>query len=98
MWPKNILIGPAHSQLRSDQKLTERDNIAYLVHSRVAKQRASEQVQVLRGCTGSRPDDPGDLQRRRHRVACCYEGLPRLAVADTRTRGHHPADAARDSP
>ena len=49
MRPKNIGIGPAHSQLRGDQKLTVRDNIAYLVHSRVAKQRASEQVQALRG-------------------------------------------------
>jgi hypothetical protein len=33
MRPKNIGIGLAHSQLRGDQKLTERDNIAYQVHS-----------------------------------------------------------------
>jgi hypothetical protein len=83
MRPKNIGIGLAHSQLRGDQKLTERDNIAYLVHSRVTKQRASEQVQALRGCTGSRPDDPGDLQRRRQ-----PRGLLLRGTAEARSRGH----------
>src|SRR4029077_18265830 len=36
-------LGLTHRQLRRDEKLTEGDIIAYLVHSRVTEQRASEQ-------------------------------------------------------
>jgi hypothetical protein len=38
MRPENIGMGLAQSQPRGGQKLTERDNIAYLEHSRVTKQ------------------------------------------------------------
>ena len=37
----------AHSRLRADQELTEQGIVAYLAHSRVTEQRASEQMQAL---------------------------------------------------
>src|SRR6266700_3868314 len=43
---ERIGLGLTHSQLRRDEKLTERDIIAYLVHSRVTEQRASEQMRA----------------------------------------------------
>ncbi|WP_097869887.1 hypothetical protein [Streptomyces sp. rh34] len=41
-------IGLAHSRLRGEERLTERDIITYLAHSRVTEQRASEQMRLLR--------------------------------------------------
>jgi hypothetical protein len=41
-------IGLAHARLRGGEKLTERDIVTYLAHSRVTEQRASEQMQALR--------------------------------------------------
>src|SRR5215831_17655142 len=49
-------VGLAHGKLGRDEKLSERDIIAYLSHSRVTEQRASEQMQLLRKCTGRHPD------------------------------------------
>src|SRR6201982_1030711 len=40
---ENVGFGLAHGQLRRDEKLTERDIVMYLAHSRVTEQRASEQ-------------------------------------------------------
>ena len=40
-------IGLADGRLRRDQPLTAQDIVAYLVHSRVTEQRASEQMQTL---------------------------------------------------
>ena len=45
---ENAGFGLAHSQLRRDEKLTERDIVRYLAHSRVTEQRASEQMRSLR--------------------------------------------------
>jgi len=44
-------FGLAHSLLERDDKLTERDIVTYLAHSRVTEQRASEQMQLLRKYT-----------------------------------------------
>jgi hypothetical protein len=41
-------IGLAHARLRGGEKLTDRDIVTYLAHSRVTEQRASEQMQALR--------------------------------------------------
>jgi hypothetical protein len=58
--------GLAHSRLRREEKLAEHDIIAYLAHSRVTEQRASEQMRALRKYVGSRPGnrprDHDDLQ------------------------------------
>src|ERR1700755_2625755 len=37
-------VGLAHSKLGQDEQLSERDIVAYLAHSRVTEQRASEQM------------------------------------------------------
>jgi rubrerythrin len=78
-------IGLAHSLLRSDGKLTERDIVSYLAHSRVTEQRASEQMRTLRKLAAERPDiiravrmisDDED-----NHLAYCHEELLRLAKA-----------------
>src|SRR6266576_2421419 len=53
---ERIGLGLTHSQLRREEQLTERDIIAYLVHSRVTEQRASEQMRALSKYAGSRQD------------------------------------------
>ena len=82
---ENIGIGLAHSRLRGDQKLTEGDIIAYLAHSRVTEQRASEQMRGLRKAVGSRPD-VGRAVRiicndEDNHLAYCHEELLSLAAA-----------------
>ncbi|MEI7029572.1 ferritin-like domain-containing protein [Streptomyces pratensis] len=78
-------IGLAHSRLRGETRLTERDVITYLAHSRVTEQRASEQMRLLcRHFAGHRDigravrmishDEDGHL-------AYCHEELLRLARA-----------------
>ncbi|NEE35227.1 ferritin-like domain-containing protein, partial [Streptomyces sp. SID7982] len=49
-------IGLAHSRLRGEERLTERDIITYLAHSRITEQRASEQMQLLRRYFADHPD------------------------------------------
>jgi hypothetical protein len=49
-------IGLAHSLLRGEGKLTERDIVSYLAHSRVTEQRASEQMRALRKYAANRGD------------------------------------------
>src|SRR6185437_5492506 len=49
-------IGLAHSKLRADRQLTEADIIAYLAHSRVTEQRASEQMRLLHRCSTDNAD------------------------------------------
>jgi hypothetical protein len=81
-------IGLAHSKLRANRPLTEADIIAYLAHSRVTEQRASEQMQSL--CRYS----SGDADVRRavtmisadedNHLAYCHEELLRLAAAGHR--------------
>jgi rubrerythrin len=78
-------LGLAHSQLRRDQKLTERDIIMYLVHSRVTEQRASEQMRALRKYAGSRQDVGRAIRMiskdEDNHLAYCQEELLRLAAA-----------------
>jgi hypothetical protein len=78
-------IGLAHSLLRGDGKLTERDIVSYLAHSRVTEQRASEQMRALRKYAGNR----GDIGRavrmisddEDNHLAYCHEELLSLAKA-----------------
>ncbi len=49
-------IGLAHARLRRDEPLTEHDVIAYLAHSRVTEQRASEQMRLLKHVFGDHPE------------------------------------------
>jgi rubrerythrin len=78
-------LGLAHSQLRRDEQLTERDIIAYLVHSRVTEQRAAEQMRALRKYAGSRPDISRAITMisndEDNHLAYCHEELLRLAAA-----------------
>src|SRR3984957_3813671 len=80
-------IGLAHSKLRADRPLTEADIIAYLAHSRVTEQRASEQMRSL--CRHSTDADvsravtviPADED---NPLAYCHEELLRLVAAGHR--------------
>ena len=80
-------IGLAHSKLRADRPLTEADVIAYLTHSRVTEQRASEQMRSLR-----RNSADADVSRavavisadEDNHLAYCHEELLRLAAAGHR--------------
>jgi rubrerythrin len=78
-------IGLAHSRLRADQELTEEDIVAYLAHSRVTEQRASEQMQALCKYAGDRPDIGRAVRQisndEDNHLAYCHEELLRLAAA-----------------
>lgn len=82
---ERIGLGLTHSQLRRDEKLTERDIIAYLAHSRVTEQRASEQMRALRKYAGSRQDIGRAIKMisndEDNHLAYCHEELLRLASA-----------------
>jgi hypothetical protein len=76
-------IGLAHNRLRADQELTEQDIVAYLAHSRVTEQRASEQMQALCKYAGDRPDIGRAVRMisndEDNHLAYCHEELLRLA-------------------
>ncbi|EGE45472.1 ferritin-like domain-containing protein [Streptomyces griseus] len=78
-------IGLAHSRLRGEQRLTERDIITYLAHSRVTEQRASEQMRLLRRYFADHPDIGRAVKMISHdednHLAYCHEELLRLARA-----------------
>jgi hypothetical protein len=82
---ERIGLGLPHSQLRRAEKLTERDIIAYLAHSRVTEQRASEQMRALRKYAGSRQDIGRAIKMisadEDNHLAYCHEELLRLASA-----------------
>jgi len=82
-------IGLAHARLRGGEKLTERDIVTYLAHSRVTEQRASEQMQALRKYAAGRPDIARAVKvisaDEDNHLAYCHEELLRLAAA-----GHAP--------
>jgi len=82
---ERIGLGLTHSRLRRDEKLTEGDIIAYLVHSRVTEQRASEQMRALRKYAGSRQDISRAIKMisedEDNHLAYCHEELLRLASA-----------------
>ena len=91
---EKVGIGLAHARLRGENKLTERDVITYLAHSRVTEQRASEQMQALRTYAGNHPDVARAVRvisnDEDNHLAYCHEELLRLAAA-----GH--AEAIRDT-
>jgi hypothetical protein len=75
-------IGLAHTRLRRDEALSERDIITYLAHSRVTEQRAAEQMAMLRRHFGDHPEVgkavkmiSGDED---NHLAYCHEELLRL--------------------
>ncbi|MFJ9888705.1 ferritin-like domain-containing protein [Streptomyces sp. NPDC091287] len=78
-------IGLAHSRLRGEQRLTERDIITYLAHSRVTEQRASEQMRLLRRYFADHPDIGRAVKMISHdednHLAYCHEELLGLARA-----------------
>jgi hypothetical protein len=82
-------IGLAHSKLRADRPLTEADIIAYLTHSRVTEQRASEQMRSLRRYSAGNPDVSRAVTvisaDEDNHLAYCHEELLRLAAAGHRS-------------
>jgi rubrerythrin len=78
-------IGLAHSKLQRDERLSERDIITYLAHSRVTEQRASEQMRSLRK-SATRHEDVDRAIRmisndEDNHLAYCHEELLRIASA-----------------
>jgi hypothetical protein len=82
---EDVGLGLAHNQLRRDEKLTERDIITYLAHSRVTEQRASEQMRTLRKYAGYHHDVGRAIRMisddEDNHLAYCHEELLRLASA-----------------
>ena len=78
-------IGLAHSRLGQEDRLTERDIITYLAHSRVTEQRAAEQMRLLRRCTSRHPDLARAVRMisndEDNHLAYCHEELLNLAAA-----------------
>ncbi|MFG3124658.1 ferritin-like domain-containing protein [Streptomyces sp. NPDC048201] len=78
-------IGLAHDKLKADRPLTESDIVAYLAHSRVTEQRASEQMRMLLRHFGDHPDVGRAVRMISHdednHLAYCHEELLRLAHA-----------------
>jgi rubrerythrin len=76
-------LGLAHNELRRDRKLTERDILTYLAHSRVTEQRASEQMRTLRKYAGDHQDVMRAFRMisndEDNHLAYCHEELLRLA-------------------
>jgi hypothetical protein len=78
-------FGVAHEELRDNQPLSEQDIIAYLVHSRVTEQRASEQMRTLGRYTTGRPEFARAIRMISHdednHLAYCHEELLRLRAS-----------------
>lgn len=78
-------IGLPHGKLRGEEPLTERDIIAYLAHSRVTEQRASDQMDLLTTYFGDHPEVGKAIRMIRddeaNHLAYCHEELLRLAAA-----------------
>ena len=81
---ENMGIGLAHGKLRADELLTEADIIAYLAHSRVTEQRASEQMRALRRYSAGNADVSRAVRvisaDEDNHLAYCQEELLRLAA------------------
>jgi hypothetical protein len=78
-------IGLTHDQLGRENRLTERDIIMYLAHSRVTEQRASEQMQRLRKYTRGHQDIAPAIRMisddESNHLDYCHEELLSLAAA-----------------
>ncbi|MFB6811526.1 ferritin-like domain-containing protein [Streptomyces sp. NPDC056387] len=75
-------IGLAHEKLRRDERLTERDIVVYLAHSRVTEQRAADQMDMLLRRFGDHPEVGKAIRMISHdednHLAYCHEELLRL--------------------
>lgn len=78
-------IGLAHEKLRRDQRLTEKDIVVYLSHSRVTEQRAADQMDMLVRFFGDHPEVGTAIKQicadEDNHLAYCHEELLRLAYA-----------------
>jgi len=78
-------IGLPHEKLKSDEPLTVQDIVAYLSHSRVTEQRASEQMELLRRHFADHPDIGRAVRMisddEDNHLAYCHEELLRLAYS-----------------
>jgi hypothetical protein len=78
-------IGLPHEKLKSDEPLTVQDIVAYLSHSRVTEQRASEQMELLRRHFADHPDIGRAVRMisddEDNHLAYCHEELLRFAYA-----------------
>ncbi|WP_328684342.1 ferritin-like domain-containing protein [Streptomyces sp. NBC_01261] len=78
-------IGLAHEKLKGESALTVQDVVTYLAHSRVTEQRASEQMDLLRGHFADHPDLGRAVRMisndEDNHLAYCHEELLRLAAA-----------------
>jgi len=77
-------VGLRHEKLKSDEPLTVQDIVAYLSHSRVTEQRASEQMELLRRHFADHPDIGRAVRMisddEDNHLAYCHEELLRLAA------------------
>ncbi|WP_405782134.1 ferritin-like domain-containing protein [Streptomyces sp. NBC_00859] len=80
-------VGLGHRRLRGGERLTEREIVVYLAHSRVTEQRASGQMNTLVRYLGDQPDIGRAVRMicrdEDNHLAYCHEELLRLAA-----RGH----------
>ncbi|WEH37392.1 ferritin-like domain-containing protein [Streptomyces sp. AM 4-1-1] len=78
-------IGLAHQRLSREERLSERDVITYLAHSRVTEQRASEQMRLLSRHFADHPELGRAVRMisndEDNHLAYCHEELLRLAEA-----------------
>ncbi|MFF0752175.1 ferritin-like domain-containing protein [Streptomyces sp. NPDC004267] len=78
-------IGLAHDKLRRDERLSERDIIVYLSHSRVTEQRAADQMGLLVRYFGDHPELGKAVRMidddESNHLAYCHEELLRLNYA-----------------
>ncbi|GFH37043.1 ferritin-like domain-containing protein [Streptomyces pacificus] len=78
-------IGLAHEKLRHDERLTERDIVVYLSHSRVTEQRAADQMDMLVKFFGDHPEVGKAVKQicndEDNHLSYCHEELLRLARA-----------------
>ncbi|MFF3348654.1 ferritin-like domain-containing protein [Streptomyces sp. NPDC002779] len=78
-------IGLAHEKLKDEERLTVRDIVIYLAHSRVTEQRAAEQMDLLRKHFADHPDIGRAVRMiaadEDNHLAYCHEELLRLAHA-----------------
>jgi hypothetical protein len=85
---EHLGVGLAHSRLRGGGELTERDIIAYLVHSRVTEQRAAEQMRSLLAYAGDHQEVGRAIRvisrDEDNHLAYCHEELLKLAAAGHR--------------
>ncbi|MFC5718677.1 ferritin-like domain-containing protein [Streptomyces gamaensis] len=78
-------IGLAHTLLRGDAPLTERDIVVYLAHSRITEQRAVDQMRMLTAHFAEHPEIGRAIvmisRDEDNHLAYCHEELLRLARA-----------------